>query len=73
MDVGPQNHNGDGRLRPKSKIVVYMDPLGMLSMFMSMLRLRVVLHAYVVAFIYAFVYLVGHAYVYVHVYFKKHV
>ena len=30
MEVGPQNHNGDGLLRPNSVIVVYMDPLGMM-------------------------------------------
>ena len=29
MDLGPQNHNGDGLLGPNSKIVVYMDPLGL--------------------------------------------
>ena len=28
MELGPQNHNGDGRLGPNSIIVVYMDPLG---------------------------------------------
>ena len=28
MDLGPQNHNGDGLLGPKSIIVVYIDPLG---------------------------------------------
>ena len=28
MELGPQNHNGDGLLGPHSKIVVYMDPLG---------------------------------------------
>ena len=28
MELGPQNHNGDGFLRPNSIIVVYMDPLG---------------------------------------------
>ena len=29
MELGPQNHNGDGRLGPNSIIVVYMDPLGL--------------------------------------------
>ena len=28
MELGPQNHNGDGRLGLNSTIVVYMDPLG---------------------------------------------
>ena len=28
MELGPQNHNGDGLLGPNSIIVVYMDPLG---------------------------------------------
>ena len=28
MEIGPQNHNGDGLLGPNSIIVVYMDPLG---------------------------------------------
>ena len=28
MKVGPQNHNGDGRLGLNSIIVGYMDPLG---------------------------------------------
>ena len=28
MELGPQNHNGDGLLGPHSIIVVYMDPLG---------------------------------------------
>ena len=28
MELGPQNHNGDGILGPDSIIVVYMDPLG---------------------------------------------
>ena len=28
MELGPQNHNGDGLSRPNSIIVVYMDPLG---------------------------------------------
>ena len=27
MELGPQNHNGDGLLGPNSIIVVYMDPL----------------------------------------------
>ena len=27
MELGPQNHNGDGLLGPDSIIVVYMDPL----------------------------------------------
>ena len=28
MELGPQNHNGDGLLGPSSIIVVYVDPLG---------------------------------------------
>ena len=28
MELGSQNHNGDGLLRPNSIIVEYMDPLG---------------------------------------------
>ena len=28
MELGPQNHNGDGLLGPNSIIVVYMEPLG---------------------------------------------
>ena len=28
MELGPQNHNGDGLSGPNSLIVVYMDPLG---------------------------------------------
>ena len=28
MELGPQNHNGDGLLGGNSIIVVYMDPLG---------------------------------------------
>ena len=28
LELGPQNHNGDGLLGPNSIIVVYMDPLG---------------------------------------------
>ena len=28
MELGPQNHNGDGLLGPNSIAVVYMDPLG---------------------------------------------
>ena len=28
MELGPENHNGDGLLEPNSIIVVYMDPLG---------------------------------------------
>ena len=31
MELGPQNHNGDGLLGPNSIIVVYMDPLGYIS------------------------------------------
>ena len=31
MELGPQNHNGDGLLGPNSIIVVYMDPLGLTS------------------------------------------
>ena len=30
MELGPQNHNGDGLLGTNSIIVVYMDPLGSL-------------------------------------------
>ena len=28
MELGPQNHSGDGLLGPNSIIVVYVDPLG---------------------------------------------
>ena len=28
MENGPQKHNGDGLLGPKSRTVVYKDPLG---------------------------------------------
>ena len=28
MELGPENHNGDGLLGPNSIMVVYMDPLG---------------------------------------------
>ena len=28
MELGPQNHNGDGLLGPNSILVVYMNPLG---------------------------------------------
>ena len=28
MELGPQNHNGDGLLGPNAIIVVCMDPLG---------------------------------------------
>ena len=28
MELGPQNHNGDGLLGANSIIVMYMDPLG---------------------------------------------
>ena len=28
MELGPKNHNGDGLLGPNSRMVVYMDPLG---------------------------------------------
>ena len=31
MELGPQNHNGDGLLGTNSIIVVYMDPLGQRS------------------------------------------
>ena len=30
MELGAQNHNGDGLLGPNSIIVVYTDPLGIL-------------------------------------------
>ena len=30
MELGPQNHNGDGLLGPNSIMVVCMDPLGYL-------------------------------------------
>ena len=30
MELGPQNHNGDGLLGPNSIVVVKMDPLGKL-------------------------------------------
>ena len=33
MELGPQNHNGDGLLGPNSIIVVYMDPLGFIDHF----------------------------------------
>ena len=29
MELDPQNHNGDGFLVPDSRIVVYVDTLGM--------------------------------------------
>ena len=29
MELGPQNHNGDGLLGANSIIVMYMDPLGL--------------------------------------------
>ena len=32
MELGPQNHDGDGLLRPNSTIVVYMDSLGITSL-----------------------------------------
>ena len=31
MELGPQNHNGDGLFGPNSIIVVYVDPLGMFN------------------------------------------
>ena len=31
MELGPQNHNGDGLLGLNSIMVVYMDPLGFSS------------------------------------------
>ena len=31
MELGPQNHNGDGLSGPNSIIVVYMDPLGIIQ------------------------------------------
>ena len=31
MELRPQNHNGDGRLRPNSIVVEYIDPLGLRS------------------------------------------
>ena len=31
MELGPQNHNGDGLLGPNSIIVVYIDPLGQIG------------------------------------------
>ena len=33
MELGPQNHNGDGLLGLNSIIVVYMDPLGNPKLF----------------------------------------
>ena len=39
MELGPQNHNGDGLLGAYSTIVVYMDPLGRRSS--SFRRVRV--------------------------------
>ena len=32
MELGPQNHNGDGLLGPNSIIVVYVDPLGITNL-----------------------------------------
>ena len=31
MELGPQNHNGDGLLGRNSIIVVYLDPLGIVK------------------------------------------
>ena len=31
MELGPQNHNGDGPSGPDSILAVYMDPLGNLN------------------------------------------
>ena len=39
MELGPQNHNGDGLLELNSIIVVYMDPLGILNI--GALRVRI--------------------------------
>ena len=33
MELGPQNHNGDGLLEANSIVVVYMDPLGLFQGF----------------------------------------
>ena len=54
MELGPQNHNGDGLLGPNSIIVVYMDPLGMKNNN----SLCVYIHVYV--FVYALVYMYMH-------------
>ena len=34
MELGPQNHNGDGLLGANSIIVVYMDALGYMHIYM---------------------------------------
>ena len=34
MELGPQNHSGDGLLGPNSIMVVYMDPLGKQSFWL---------------------------------------
>ena len=39
MELGPQNHNGDGLLGPNSRIVVYMDTSGYLLLSWLLLRL----------------------------------
>ena len=36
MELGPQNHNGDGLLGPNSIIVVYMDPLGIQGLLVNL-------------------------------------
>ena len=40
MELGPQNHNGDGLLEPNSIIVVYMDPLGEFLRLLDLVGLR---------------------------------
>ena len=35
MELGPQNHYGDGLMGPNSIIVVYTDPLGSLMTLMA--------------------------------------
>ena len=39
MELGPQNHTGDGLLGASSIIVVYMDPLGVEQVFDDLGRL----------------------------------
>ena len=41
IELGAQNHNGDGLLGPNSIIVVYMDPLGWCALSPVFRALRV--------------------------------
>ena len=41
MELGPQNHSGDGLLGPNSIIVVYVDPLGLIAIESGKLPCRV--------------------------------